>query len=167
MKKIRCPKCQQPLAFDDAVLQSGQSIRITCRHCGNAIGIRPPAPIRTPQQKTEEIGSITVIENVFHYQQSFPLHMGDNIIGRYAKSDKVDCPIKTDDPSIDMHHCVIRVSRNKKGKLQYVLRDGPSYTGTFVHNEILGDRETRIIEDGTLFSIGATSVILKLPPQEA
>jgi pSer/pThr/pTyr-binding forkhead associated (FHA) protein len=48
-----------------------------------------------------------------------------------------------------------------EGKLKYVLRDGPSYTGTFVNNQILGDRERRIITDGTLFTIGATSIILR------
>jgi pSer/pThr/pTyr-binding forkhead associated (FHA) protein len=60
-----------------------------------------------------------------------------------------------------MNHCVINVSYDKNKKLKYVLRDGPSYTGTFVDNEILGDRERRVIEDGTLFTIGATSVILR------
>ena len=62
-----------------------------------------------------------------------------------------------------MNHCVINVSRDKKGKLKYVLRDGPSYTGTFVDNVILGDKERRVIENDTLFTIGATSVILKTP----
>jgi len=106
-------------------------------------------------------GSIVVIENVFAYKQVIPLQMGDNTIGRYQKGSGVTCPIETVDPSVDMHHCVINVSRDKKGKLKYVLRDGPSYTGTFVDNEILGDRERRVIEDGTLFTIGATSIILR------
>lgn len=87
--------------------------------------------------------------------------MGDNIIGRYMKGSKINLPIETVDPSIDMTHCVIQVSRDKKGKLRYVLRDGPSYTGTFVDNEILGDKERRVIHDGTLFTIGATSIILQ------
>ena len=65
-----------------------------------------------------------------------------------------------------MNHCVINVSRDKKGKLKYVLSDGPSYTGTFVDNEILGDRERRVIEDGTLFTIGATSIILRTADSE-
>ena len=51
--------------------------------------------------------------------------------------------------------------RDKKGQLKYVLRDGPSFTGTFVDNEILGDRERRVIEEGSLFTIGATSIILR------
>ena len=111
-------------------------------------------------------GSIVVIENVFAYKQVIPLQLGDNIIGRYMKNSGINCPIETVDPSVDMNHCVINVSRDKKGKLKYVLRDGPSYTGTFVDNEILGDRERRVIEDGTLFTIGATSIILRTADSE-
>ena len=87
--------------------------------------------------------------------------MGDNIIGRYQKDSRVNCPIETVDPSVDITHCVINVNRDKHGKLKYVLRDGPSNTGTFVDNQILGDRERRVITDGTLFTIGATSIILR------
>jgi len=92
--------------------------------------------------------------------------MGENVIGRYMKGNPINCPIETVDPSVDMTHCVITVKRDKKGQLQYVLRDGPSYTGTFVDNVILGDRERRVIEDGTLFTIGATSIILHAGEEE-
>lgn len=111
-------------------------------------------------------GYITVIENVFHYKQVIPLQMGVNVIGRYMKNSGVNCAIETNDPSIDINHCSITVSKNKNGKLKYILKDGPSYTGTFVDNVILGDREQRLIEDGTLFTIGATSVILHTPDGE-
>lgn len=115
-----------------------------------------------PDENAEDsrYGYITVIENVFHYKQVIPLKMGVNVIGRYMKNSGVNCAIETNDPSIDINHCSITVSRGKNGKLKYVLKDGPSYTGTFVDNVILGDREQRVIEDGTLFTIGATSVIL-------
>ena len=117
-----------------------------------------------PEEEVDNtgLGSIVVIENVFQYKQIFPLKMGDNVIGKYMKGDVVDCPIETVDPSIDPHHCIINVSKDKKGNLKYFLRDGPSNTGTFVDNEILGDRERRVVSDGTVFSIGASSVILKL-----
>ena len=82
------------------------------------------------------------------------------------KGSGVNTPIETNDPSIDINHCVLNVSRDKKGRLKYVLRDGPSYTGTFVDNEILGDRERRVLEDGALFTIGATSIILRTAKQE-
>ncbi|MBQ9178840.1 MAG: FHA domain-containing protein, partial [Prevotella sp.] len=87
-------------------------------------------------------------------------------IGRYMKGSKTNVPIETVDPSIDMLHCIINVSKDKNGKLKYILRDGPSYTGTFVDNVILGDNERRIIEDGTLFTIGATSILLRAAEQE-
>lgn len=77
------------------------------------------------------------------------------------KDSRCHCPIRTDDPSIDMNHCVVNVSKDDEGKIKYILRDGPSNTGTFVDNKILGDKERRIITDGTLFTIGATSIILK------
>ena len=92
--------------------------------------------------------------------------MGINVIGRYQKGNDINCPIETTDPSVDMTHCRIQVSKNKRGSLKYELSDGPSFTGTFVHNEILGDRERRIIYDGTLFTIGATSLILRTPREE-
>lgn len=111
-------------------------------------------------------GSIIVIENVFHFKQVIPLHMGENTIGRYMKSSHINCPIETVDPSVDMLHCIITVSRDAKGSLKYTLRDGPSYTGTFVDNQILGDKERRVIGDGTLFTIGATSIILRCPQKD-
>lgn len=116
----------------------------------------------TVESENEGVGTIVVIENKFHYKQVYPLRMGDNVIGRYMKGSKCNTPIETNDPSMDMNHCVINVSRDKRGNLKYVLRDGPSYTGTFVDNQILRDNERRVIEDGILFTIGATSIILKL-----
>lgn len=170
MKRVRCPKCDNYITFDETQYQTGQSLVFVCPQCNKQFGIRMGTSKLRNTRKEETIdesanekgaGSIVVIENVFAYKQVIPLQMGDNVIGRYMKNSGINCPIETVDPSVDMHHCVINVSRDKKGRLKYVLRDGPSYTGTFVDNEILGDKERRVIEDGTLFTIGATSIILR------
>lgn len=170
MKRVRCPKCDYFITFDETRYKSGESLVFECPQCGKQFGIRiGVSKLRNiqkeenPDERTEdaEYGSIVVIENVFHYKQVIPLKMGDNVIGRYMKGNPVNCPIETTDPSVDMTHCIINISRDKKGNLKYILRDGPSYTGTFVDNEILGDRERRVISNGTLFTIGATSIILK------
>lgn len=170
MKRVRCPKCDNFITFDETRYEAGQSLVFQCGSCGKEFGIRIGVSKLRNRQKEENptventdegVGAIVVIENVFHYKQVLPLRMGDNVIGRYMKGSKCNTPIETNDPSIDMNHCVINVSRGKNGKLKYVLRDGPSYTGTFVDNQILGDRERRVIEDGTLFTIGATSILLK------
>lgn len=171
MKRVRCPKCDNFITFDETKYKSGQRLVFQCPQCGKEFGIRIGVSKLRKTQKEEnnqptddeqqgKYGSLHVIENVFHFRQVIPLQMGENVIGRYMKGNPINCPIETVDPSIDMTHCVITVKRDKKGQLQYVLRDGPSYTGTFVDNVILGDRERRVIEDGTLFTIGATSIIL-------
>ncbi len=171
MKRVRCPKCDNYIIFDETKYSDGQSLVFKCNECGKEFGIRIGVSRLKDRQKDEKLdehadengcGSIVVIENVFHYKQVLPLKMGDNTIGRYMKGAKVDLKIETNDPSMDISHCVINVSRYKKtGKLKYILRDGPSNTGTFVDNVILGDRERRIIEDGSLFTLGATSIILR------
>jgi len=170
MKRIRCPRCDKFIIFDETKYKEGQSLVFECTGCGKQFGIRiGVSKLKNrpqddnPDEHANEMGfgSIVVIENVFHYKQVIPLRYGDNTIGRYMRGSAANTPIETDDPSIDMNHCVINVSRDRKGNLKYVLRDGPSYTGTFVDNEILGDREQRVIYDGSLFTIGATSIILR------
>ncbi len=172
MKRVRCPKCDQYITFDETQYQAGQSLVFVCPTCNKQFGLRigvsklkniqrEDNPEADAIESDQGCGHIVVIENVFHYKQVIPLKMGDNVIGRYMKGSGINCPIETVDPSIDMNHCVINISRDKNGNLKYVLRDGPSNTGTFVDNEILGDRERRVIGNGTLFTIGATSVILK------
>ncbi len=171
MKRVRCPKCDNYITFDETKYQAGQKLVFQCPDCGKTFGVRigisklkatqkETNPEEEAKEEDKGCGSIVVIENVFHYKQVINLQLGDNIIGRYMKNSGINCPIETNDPSIDMNHCIINVSADKKGNLKYVLRDGPSYTGTFVDNEILGDREKRVIYDNTLFTIGATSIIL-------
>ena len=175
MKRVRCPKCDQYITFDETRYANGQSLVFVCPNCNKQFGIRMGVSRLRNRQREETLdeqadeggcGSIVVIENVFHFKQVLPLRMGDNTIGRYMKGSKTNTPIETVDPSVDMLHCVINVSRGKDGKLRYVLRDGSSNTGTFVDNELLGDREQRVIEDGTLFTIGATSIILRASSQD-
>ncbi len=170
MKRVRCPKCDSYITFDETKYQDGQSLVFVCPNCNKQFGIRIGVSRLRSLQKEEKpeeeaiengCGDIVVLENMFHYKQVLPLHMGENTIGRYMKGSKTNIPIETVDPSVDMLHCIITVSRTKNGGLKYVLRDGPSNTGTFVDNELLGDREKRIITDGTIFTIGATSIILR------
>jgi hypothetical protein len=113
------------------------------------------------QANEEGCGSVVIIENVFHYKQVIPLKMGDNVIGRYQKGNPANCTFETVDPSVDLNHCTITVSKDKKGGLRYTLKDNNSNTGTFVDNVELSPKERRIIDDGTLFTIGATSIILR------
>ena len=164
MKRIRCPKCDNYITFDETRYTEGQQLVFQCSECGKQFAIRITPKSKTAQEDNNSpetsVGTLHVIANRFHERQLIQLSMGDNSIGKYAKGNNVRCAIESCDPSLDLHHCVITVSRDKNNKLKYVLRDGPSNTGTFVDNEILGDRERRVISDGTLFTLGATRIIL-------
>lgn len=169
MKRVRCPKCDNYIVFDETRYEAGASLVFQCEECGKQFSIRmrgaeqgkaDGAATGAAEPRGTQTGSLHVIENRFHFRQVLPLRMGDNAVGKYAKGNTADCQIESCDPSLDLHHCVLNVSRDKRGELKYTLRDGPSNTGTFVDNEILGDRERRVITHGTLFTLGATSVIL-------
>ena len=176
MKRVRCPKCDNYITFDETKYTAGQSLVFQCTECGKQFGIRIGVSKLRDTQKIENnaqstdcdapVGSITVIENVFHYKQVIPLQMGDNVIGRYQKGNPINTPFETVDPSVDLNHCTLNISRDKQGQLKYTLRDNNSNTGTFVDNVEIPPRERRIIESGTLFTIGATSIILKTPKEE-
>ena len=181
MKRVRCPKCDQYITFDETKYTAGQSLVFKCPDCGKEFGIRigvskllnrrkdedPDERLRVGTQEAglqtneKDCGSIVVIENVFHYKQVLPLRVGDNVIGRYQKGNPANCTFETVDPSVDLNHCTITVSRDKRGDLRYTLKDNNSNTGTFVDNVELNPKERRIISDGTLFTLGATSIILR------
>ena len=141
-----------------------------CEHCKKQFSIRigksklkatRKEEVLDEQANNEDFGSIVVVENVFGYKQVLPLKEGDNLIGRRSKGTDVDISIETSDPSMDRRHCVINVKRNKQGELIYTLRDNQSITGTFLLNDILGDKDRVRIEEGAIITIGATTLILR------
>lgn len=170
MKRIRCPKCENYLTFDETKYSEGQSLVFVCEHCKKQFSIRlGKTKVKAPQKEEkldeaaykEEFGSITVIENVFGFKQVLPLKEGDNTIGRRQPGAPIEVPIETADRSMDRHHCIINVRRNKQNELIYTLRDAQSLTGTFLNNDILGDKDRVRIEDGAIVTIGATTFILR------
>lgn len=174
MKRVRCPKCDHYNTFDETLYKEGQSLVFECENCRKQFRIRIGTSKLSSTQKDADrkkeindigFGSITVMENVFGYRQSFALHEGENIIGRYNPGDNITIPIDTNDRSMDRRHCVITVKKEPAGSISYTLRDYPSLTGTFLENRILGDRERALIEDGAIITLGATTIILQAPEQ--
>ena len=178
MKKVRCPKCNSYTVFDETRYQPGQRLVFVCSQCNKQFAIKTPSNSPLKGEKAGElsakealplreglggsVGSVIVVENAFHYRQEIPLEMGDNVFGRYVHGTNINKPIETVDPSVDTRHCIIRVQRGKDGQLQYILRDAPSGTGTFYMNEILRDQDCIRLQDGSVITIGATTLILKL-----
>ena len=171
MKRVRCPKCDNYIQFDETKYNEGQSLVFICDNCKKQFSIRlGKVKLNAANRKeevidetegTQDYGNIVVIENVFAYKQVLPLQEGDNMIGRRSKGNDIEIPIETNDPSMDRRHCIINVKRNKQGKIIYTLRDNDSITGTFYMNEILGPKDRLRIEEGAIITLGATTIILR------
>ena len=186
MKRIRCPKCDHYQTFDETQYTEGQTLVFECPECHRQFGVRIGTSTLLATRKDERLkkessshaeiyngispldqdsktyGSLIVIENVFHYKQTLPLKMGDNVIGRYVKGSNISTPIETVDPSVDTTHCIINVKRDRHDKLVFTLRDAtPDGTGTFVGNTILKPQDRWQLEDGTVITIGATTMIFQ------
>lgn len=169
MKRIRCPKCDEAILFDEQKYEPGRILVFECPECHKQFKIRMPQPKPTSLEQEDEAdeekrvyGSLVVLENAFHFKQIIPLYEGENVVGRLVKGTRANAPIKTVDPSMDTTHCVITVTPKADGTARYVLRDGPSNTGTFLQNEILGDRDRVNITEGDIITLGATTMILRV-----
>lgn len=198
MKRIRCPKCDSYITFDETRYTEGQTLVFECDTCHRQFGIRigkskllntrkderriaddralqtnlaEHTAAATPSHETEDssiseeqpdCGHLLVLENVFHYRQTLPLQLGDNVIGRYVHGSNINTPIETVDPSVDTRHCIINVRRGRNGEFIYTLRDASTDgTGTFVGTTFLSATDRLRIDDGTIITIGATTMILR------
>ena len=171
MKRVRCPKCDNYIQFDETKYEEGQSLVFVCDNCKKQFGIRigksklnagsRREEVVDEKEGTQDFGNVVAIENVFGYKQVLPLHEGDNVIGRRCKGTDVDIPVETNDPSMDRRHCILNVKVNKQGSITYTLRDNDSITGTFLMIELLGSKDGVGIEDGGIFTLGASTVILR------
>ena len=164
MKRIRCPKCDEAILFDETQYEPGRILVFECPGCSKKFRLRIPQP--ASEQPAEEAGPVVyghlvVLENAFHFKQEIPLYEGENVVGRLVKGTKANAAIKTVDPSVDTTHCMVTVKPLPGGKAKFTLRDAPSNTGTFLHNELLGVKERVIISDGDIITIGATTMILR------
>lgn len=175
MKRIRCPKCDEAILFDETIYEAGRILVFECPECHKRFRLRIPAQKAAGADDADETdeaaelpvyGYLTVIENAFHFKQKLPLREGDNVVGRAVKGSDINAPIRTVDPSVDTTHCIVTVKPQPGGTARFLVKDAPSNTGTFVENRLLGLREQARIDDGDIITIGATTMILHVGPDE-
>ena len=91
MKRVRCPKCDHYITFDEKQYTDGQRLVFVCPDCNKQFGIRIGVSKLRDRQKDENpdeqanekgYGSIVVIEIVFPFKQVIPLPWGDKVIVR-------------------------------------------------------------------------------------
>ena len=159
MKRVLCPRCDGHVTFDEQRCRAGESLFLVCPHCGKSFSLSYEEIVRQPD--TADCGKIVVLENNCCERQEFPLALGDNVIGRRNKGTDVDIAIESSDVDLERRHCIINVKKQKDGKIAFTLRDNDSITGTFLMNDLLGPKDRIRIEDGSVITIGATTLILQ------
>lgn len=166
MKRIICPKCEHKFTFDETRYKGAKNIAFACPECRKHFSLSADE-IEEMNEETHSFpyGYITVVENSFCYRQTFGLKPGDNVIGRHSPGSEADIAIESGDMSMDRRHCIINVKTNGNN-IVCTLRDNPSLTGTFLRQEILGDRDRARLCDGDIITIGATTLIVHLPKGE-
>ena len=158
MRRISCPKCGHYLTFDEKSYPPNRVLVFVCPACQKQFKIK--FGIKGEPSRTV-FGKLLVLENIFHERQELPLYLGENSIGRYVKGTSVTTPIITSDPSIDTTHCFVTVKYDKDQRLQFILRDAPSLTGTFYQGNILKDQDRIYVENEAVINIGGTTLIAK------
>lgn len=163
MKRIRCPKCDQTILFDETQYEAGRILVFECAECHKQFKIQLPRSKNNQDlPKNLPVGYLTILENAFQFKQVLPIILGENIIGRSVKGTKANLAFRTVDPSIDTTHCIITAEKEQDGRTLFLLQDAPSNTGTFLQNQLLQPREQAIIKEGDIINIGAATMILKL-----
>jgi hypothetical protein len=86
--------------------------------------------------------------------QYFPIHDGENVIGKPKPGSGVDVPLG--DRSVSSRHALIWLEDDK-----YYLSDQRSSNGTRVNGEVLDPRIPRLLEDDDLIDVGRTTLAFK------
>lgn len=168
MKRVRCPKCENYVYFNEQNYEAGQSLVFVCDDCGKQFRIRLGKTLLKSTRKDEDLnpenleapfGYLSVIENVFTFKQLIPLNEGENLIGRRSPGSKIQIPIETGDMSMDRRHTIITVSRDNNDELVYTIEDNDSMTGTFLGAEEILPGDRREIKSGQVITTGATTFI--------
>ena len=164
--------------FDDSLYTPGRTLVFECPSCRKQFKIRVGGKALTSQysdsfgtdpepEEKPAVGYLVVLETLSTSARSSPSEKAKPHRSP-CKGTKAEAAFKTVDPSVDETHCAIKVSRTKAGRLLFVLRDGPSGTGTFHMNELVGVKERVNLSEGAIVTIGATTMILHegTPPEE-
>ena len=163
MRRIRCPKCDEPILFDDAQYNPGRLLIFSCPACQKQFRLRLPDVTGGGKRESKIApGTLIVLENAFQFKQEISLHEGENVIGREVKGTHANAAFRTVDPSIDTTHCIISVSIKADGIPCFTLRDAPSNTGTCLQGDLLGSRARVLLHDGDIINIGAATLILRV-----
>lgn len=116
-----------------------------------------------PQPKADVPGWLVVHDETTR-PQMFELKMGTNTVGRKSAM-PVDISIETADITMSRRHCAIEVMLDqRRGEYDFLISDLNAVNGTIVNGQVrrrLNERDIVYLNDGDVFQLGMTKVVLK------
>jgi hypothetical protein len=131
-------------------------------------------PPRSPMGKAagpSDLGWL-VVHDENAAQQTHPLRIGRQVIGRKSVSRPCDIMIDTEDPFMGRNHCILEVKPSRSGGYEFFLSDVKmtngtpeqmSTNGTFVNAQpaALRPKDMVYLKDGDTIQMGKTKVVIK------
>ena len=113
---------------------------------------------------TNKIAGWLVVHDENTKQQTHPLIMGKNIVGRKSSSQPCNIMIDTEDKYMSRKHFAIEVNLGTKG-MEYLVYDVASTNGTFINadkNNKLNRIDKVFLSDGDTIQAGRTKIVLRI-----
>lgn len=173
---IKCSNCGYPnpvLAASrssSVVSQPFQGNFVSSNPAGNEHETKPLNP-QANRPVPMELGWL-VVHDENAEQQTYPLRIGRQIVGRKSISRPCDIMIETNDPYMGRNHCVLEVKPSRTGSYEYFLSDVKmssgiaeqmSTNGTFVNAQptALRPKDMVYLKDGDTIQMGNTKIVIK------
>lgn len=182
--EITCRKCHSGLTIDNAATPI-----FKCTHCGypnpvmqsggQTAPVIPPKPAlsqpATERQESKPTGmelGWLVVHDENAEQQTYPLRVGKQVIGRKSVSRPCDIMIETSDPFMGRNHCILEVKPSRSGGYDFFISDVKltngvpeqmSTNGTFVnaYPTPLKPKDMVYLNDGDTIQMGKTKLVIK------
>ena len=140
--------------------------------------VAPAMPAQAPPRQAmgkvsgpSELGWL-VVHDENAEQQTHPLRIGRQVIGRKSVSRPCDIMIETEDPFMGRNHCILEVKPSRSGGYEFFLSDVKmtngtpeqmSTNGTYVNAQpaALRPKDMVYLKDGDTIQMGKTKVVIK------
>jgi len=177
--RIKCPSCSASLnvKFDkkeDMIIECPvckKKMKMHFSSTDNAAPSNPDSHRDKPVDETQ-YGDRTAFNSLGGTSGSscslvlegreYPLHEGENIIGRDASSSSADVRLSTGDNYMSRMHAVISVSNSPSGALRASLRNFKNKNATYFNGTQLQDDEEVFLRNGDTIKMGKTTVRYKV-----
>lgn len=166
VKQITCPSCkailqvkfqpqQEPIEAKTYYAPPKQSVADNgeTQLAGSLSGA---TQLYTPTQKTSATAKLTF------GGKNYPLHEGQNIIGRQGTTSKATVQIETEDRYMSRQHAIIRVTTLPDGTTKAILSNYQNKNLTTIDGQPIGTNDEIRLTDGNSITMGHTTVIFKL-----